>query len=62
MVEAAESEGMSGTWKMGEDVLRKNIDSSLPDSTNRQDSRTWKEYLNFCKTAKVSKFNMKKTG
>ena len=42
-VEAAESEGMGGAWKMGEDALRKNIDSWLSDSTIRQYSRTWQK-------------------
>ena len=59
-VEAAESEGMGGAWKMGEDAVRKNIDSWLSDSTIRQYSRTWQKYLNFCKTAKVSKFHLTK--
>ena len=46
---------MGGAWRIGEDALHKNIDLALSDSTNRQYSRTWQKYLEFCKAAEVGK-------
>ena len=52
---------MDGAWRIGEDALRKKIDSALSDSTNKQYSRTWQKYLEFCKAAEVGKSHSIKT-
>ena len=47
-VEQSQAEGKSIAWKMGEEAQLKNINAAPSDSSNKQYSRGWKKYTDFC--------------
>ena len=43
---------------MGEKAQLKNINAALSDSINKQYSRAWRKYTDYCKKAKVDNLHL----